>query len=519
MDSKTVFDTSNELPVTISTNDENFVEGFKIGIESMKKGEKAKINIEKKYGFKEENNKVKIPEEYKEKRKELSEQALIYEIELLDIVKRKDLTINDGTFIKTIIKESDKGYIGESDIVKMDLKIELNGKLLFEKTNWIEHLKSKKVSSTVRKLISSMNKYEETKSICKYTFLKEKDPDFLKEYEVKENEQLEMYAKTYNSLSTRSFYKNDSAILCTLKSSNKYNRPNIESTVKFLLKVIVNNKTVFSNFCLKSEIKSDTYELMQIQPEEDIESDKGEPITINLIDYGIPSVLKKAIKNGSEDEVLEIRYSKLDKLTDGLTNEIIKNEWFKENDEVRFFIILKSIVSPESIRKAKLPEKKDRVLKFKSKATEFFKKGNILMSSKIYNKITKMFTNGDMDITDEEKKQDPNFTTGEKELQEIKKTCMTNLVLCKFKLNNLKETIESADAAIKVNPNNAKNYYFKAKALYMTKDFEESMKVIKIARNLDPSNSEIANEETVIGIEYKKFIDKARKQYSKLFAK
>jgi len=439
--SKAVFDTTSSVPLTFSANDESFVEGFKIGIESMKKGESAKITIQKNYGFKEDNKKAKIPEEYKEKRKELSELVLIYEIEVIDIVKRKDLTINGGTFIKTIIKESEKGYIGESDIVKMDLKIELNGKTLFEKNNWIEYLKSKKVSSTVRKLISSMNKFEETKSICKYAFLKEKDPDLLKEYDVKENDQLEIYAKTFHSLSTRSFYKNDSAMLCTLKSSSKYTRPNIESTVKLLLKVMVNNKTMFSNFCLKNEIKSETYELMQIPPEEDKESDKGEPISINLIDYCIPSVLKKAIKNASEDEVLEMRYSNLDKLTDCLNNEIIKKEWFKENEEVRFFIIVKGIITPESIRKAKLPEKKERVLKFKGKASEFFKKGSILMASKIYNKITKMFTNGDMDLNEEQKKEEPNFAALESELQEIKKACMTNLVLCKFKLNNVKETI------------------------------------------------------------------------------
>lgn len=209
----------------------------------------------------------------------------------------------------------------------------------------------------------------------------------------------------------------------------------------------------------------------------------------------------------------------MDKLTDCLNNEIIKKEWFKENEEVRFFIIVKGIITPESIRKAKLPEKKERVLKFKGKASEFFKKGSILMASKIYNKITKMFTNGDMDLNEEQKKEEPNFAALESELQEIKKACMTNLVLCKFKLNNVKETIESADAAIKLYPSNAKNYYFKAKALFLSKDFEEAMKVIKIAKSLDPLNDEIANEEAIIGMEYKKFIEKARKQFSKIFSK
>ena len=47
----TEFDSSNDQPIQISLGDISWPEGLWKGIEEMRKNEKAKIKIQKKYGF------------------------------------------------------------------------------------------------------------------------------------------------------------------------------------------------------------------------------------------------------------------------------------------------------------------------------------------------------------------------------------------------------------------------------------------------------------------------------------
>jgi len=70
----------------------------------MRKSEKAKIKIKKKYGFgrKNEVEKLRFPPGYEEgdNREKLMKKGIIYEVKLLDWIEREDIEA-DGNFLKT----------------------------------------------------------------------------------------------------------------------------------------------------------------------------------------------------------------------------------------------------------------------------------------------------------------------------------------------------------------------------------------------------------------------------------
>ena len=115
----------------------------------MRKNEKAKLKIKKKYGFgrKEQVDKLKFPpgyeEEGSEKRQRLLTKGIIYEVKLIDWVERIDIEAN-GNFLKTFITKPEKKEWerpSERDEIKVNLLAYLEeGQILFEKRDWALNL-------------------------------------------------------------------------------------------------------------------------------------------------------------------------------------------------------------------------------------------------------------------------------------------------------------------------------------------------------------------------------------------
>lgn len=518
-DSKKVFDSTGDNPITVQCNDETYVEGFRVGLEKMRKGEKARLTMRKDCAFRYDRLTLRVPPEYKDRRDELCKLSITYEIEILDLVQRRDVTINEGSFIKTIIKDHDRGYIGDSYYVYMDIKVTLNNEAKIDKQNWIVCLKSKEIPYTVCRLISNMHTNEESTAVAKWDFLQRCDQEVIKRYGIKEGEELHLHVKPYLRLCTRGIYKNDAAILCVLRRCKGENHPVLESNVSVYFKVIVNNKNLFSNFHLQPLISKKKYFFMQLGPDQDPPINLGKPLRIMIGDYVVPSLVKKAILNLNVGEICEMRYHKRDKLVDGLSEEIFKSEWFQDDDDIRVFIYLKSFKNPQSIKKVKVVEKMQRIAHFKKNAGEFYKRGMIRKAGKLYKKILNFFKQGDTEAADTKEKDDQSFSNIEEELNEIKKACMTNLILCKFKRKKYKHTIALAEEAIKENPKNAKLYFYLAKSQYETNDFIYAMESIRKAKAIEPNNQDIINEEDRINIEYKKLYKSEKDKYSKMFSK
>lgn len=91
-------------PIELNLGDVSWPDGLSTGVEKMRKGEKAKIRIKRKHGFGRlmKIEELRFPEGYAEdgpKKQRLLSETIIYEVELVDFIVRKDIEAN-GTLLK-----------------------------------------------------------------------------------------------------------------------------------------------------------------------------------------------------------------------------------------------------------------------------------------------------------------------------------------------------------------------------------------------------------------------------------
>ena len=134
---KEIFDSSpkdGEGAIDICVGDIAYPEGLWRGLQYMRKNEKAKVRIQKKYAFGRpgEVEALRFPrgfsEEAKdaERRAKLTSKAVIYEVTLLDWVERMDMDGNTMLYKQTVTKASKK----EFDLPNQDLdEVTLNMRL------------------------------------------------------------------------------------------------------------------------------------------------------------------------------------------------------------------------------------------------------------------------------------------------------------------------------------------------------------------------------------------------------
>ena len=98
--------------------DISWPEGLWKGMQFMRKGERAKIRIQKKHGFGRigEVDKLRFPrgfsesEEDAERRAKLTSKAVIYEVTLVDWVQRMDMEANGLMWKQTSVKPGKREY-------------------------------------------------------------------------------------------------------------------------------------------------------------------------------------------------------------------------------------------------------------------------------------------------------------------------------------------------------------------------------------------------------------------------
>lgn len=71
--------------------------------------------------------------------------------------------------------------------------------------------------------------------------------------------------------------------------------------------------------------------------------------------------------------------------------------------------------------------------------------------------------------------------------------CYNNLSLTQLKLDSLNAALESVDKALSYDSKNVKSLYRKAQILEKKNDLEEAVQLLKIAIELEPSNTSVAN--------------------------
>lgn len=161
-----IFEQTGDDPVELNIGDNSWPDGVQTGVEKMRKGEISKIRIKPKHGFGrplrvEELNFPKGWEEG-EKRKRLTGETIIYEVELVDYVRRQDLEAN-GNFLK-YLDEPAESHEWETpkdqDEIVLDIDFRQGDRILYSKQNWSTTMHDDSLTLTMRKVIESMKRGE-----------------------------------------------------------------------------------------------------------------------------------------------------------------------------------------------------------------------------------------------------------------------------------------------------------------------------------------------------------------------
>lgn len=172
----------------MALGDVGLPEGLWLGIEKMRKNEKAKIKIMKKHGFgrKEQREKLRFPEGYQEEgeaRTRLLKKGIIYEVTLVDWIERIDIEA-DGLFLKQFITKPETKHwekpADRDEIILGCLKLSQGDKVLWEKSgDWSTTLTDPELTFTSRKIIESMKRGEHSFTLVKSSFILENDQELV----------------------------------------------------------------------------------------------------------------------------------------------------------------------------------------------------------------------------------------------------------------------------------------------------------------------------------------------------
>ena len=487
---KEIFDSTEGKPVEICLDDPQYVEGFREGIAHMRKGEKAKLTIKHKMGFVENNDKLKIPAGFENKRKELCRRRLIFKVKLLDFKLREDLSNKAGKIIKEVINRGVvKRKLKDLDELIINMEVKQGSNIFISKQNWKTFVDSGEIPLTVRKVLISMHPQEKSIAYIKPGGIFKEDEGYFKTIPYNDKEDLIAEIEILSFLKVDAMLNDDSTLTKILKKGNKNSHPYIESTVKFSVLVLVNEKCIYSSLWVKNIVSATVYNMIQIPNGEDPEYPPNSQIKNKLDSYTLPSLLIKAIKSMDTFEVKEIDTTRVEKLTNGLNSDFIKPDSIKLGDKIRIFIHLDETDRPESMHKLLLAEKRQRIEFSKNVANQFFKIGNIKKAAKLYQKINGYYNFGDITLGNEkEDKESKEFKENMAELDKMKLQCFLNLIVCKNKQKDYSSLVGVANQILEQYPNNAKALFFKAKAEYELQNYKEASETITKVKSLDPNN-------------------------------
>jgi len=127
--------------------------------------------------------------------------------------------------------------------------------------------------------------------------------------------------------------------------------------------------------------------------------------------------------------------TKIEKLHKNFPSEFLDQyKAFKEGDTVKFTVSLYTVANTSYFYKLTIADKLKYIERLKGKAGDFFKQGNLVKASKIYQKVNGYYNFGDV-TNNYTKEEGPEFDETLNKVLALKQLCFQNLALCKLKLN------------------------------------------------------------------------------------
>ena len=521
----------------------------------MRKGEMSIITLEPKYGFRKvtfdkmnryiETDKIILKEgdNLESLLKKMSENTLIYEIELIDYIKLYDLT-GKRELLKRILVFSDnkKGTNrpdkGSEIIINLSLYQSLQKVIELENINLI--CNETNFSELEIIIIKSMKKGEKCivdvrKDLFKESCLDKKNENNILIKELKNKGikiedlfqgriQYEMELIKFKNNISFNYYKEKEYRKLKIINGIGNLSPLKDSLIMLACELSIgkDNKIIYSDFNkskdeyikeikdLKHKIKKLPFYEQQIQfmVDEELKNKNYEFPIYEPLEMNFPNLFRKDIlvtmkplnlitlSFTIEKENYEDNYFQLGK------DRKCFDEYFKFDKEksidVEFTCCLLNFEENLFVLHNKLIENKtEKLLYYKEISNEFYKKGMIHKSKKINKKIADIYikyvnldNRNHIAYNDQVFKEIEDVTTTKsynKEIDDVIKKIMSNLVIFLYKMGRKDQCLKYINEFLKLYLKDEKVQYYQYLILYERGEYESAKNILKIIISLNPN--------------------------------
>jgi len=427
------FDSSRgrDQPFVFPLGKGQVIQGWDLGVATMKKGELAKFTLSSEYAYGESGSPPKIP----------GGATLVFEVELLSWLSKDDL-FQDGGVVKTEVKEG-KGWkkpkIG--DEVQISVKCTAKDGTVVEEKSAVEYLLGSDalgpLSKTVDKALTSMKKDEEVELACTKDYAcGEKTPD---------GATVSLTLEQIFESKDVSFLKDKTLMKKQVVEGDGYQSPKDASKVK----LSVTDAGGLPGFEAKTlEFIAGNGEVCDALEFAVLDMKLGEKAVLTCTTPQLCCDEKLGLKTITADKaVLTLELLEFDKG---------KDTWdMSEEEKIEFGTSRKEVGS------------------------NLFRTGRVLMAVGRYKKVIELFNY--IDNYKEENKT---------KAKELKKTCELNSASCQLKLKEYKEAEKHCNNVLKEEAMSVKALYRRAQAHIGLKNFMDSMADLKKLIEVDPKNRE-----------------------------
>jgi len=425
---------SRNKPFEFTLGKGQVIQGWDLGVATMKKGEVAKFTLAPEFAYGDDGSPPKIP----------AKATLVFEVELISWASKDDLFGDEGV-IKTQLTEG-KGWkspkAGEE--VLLALKIEKpDGTIIVEKADLEYVIGSGSLGGCVEaceKALAGMKRGEEVTLTCS------------KEYadSLEGGATVSLTVKEMFETKDVSFEKNGTLMKKQVMEGEGYDTPNESATVKLSVTVATDGAIAIPSFTPKVlEFIAGNGDVCDALESAVVEMKKGEGAVLTVTNPSVAAEAQLGLKGIAGDKVV-------------LHMELLEFEKSKESydmdedEKVQFGVARKDV------------------------GAAMFKSGRLGMALQRYKKVGDLFNY--IDNFKDEKNKD--------KAKELKKACELNKAACYIKLKDFPEAKKSCDAVLKDEVANVKAIYRRAQAQCGLKNFQECIRDCKRVVELDAQNKD-----------------------------
>ncbi|KAL4857094.1 Peptidyl-prolyl cis-trans isomerase [Chlorella vulgaris] len=443
----TKFDSSRDRnePFEFDLGQGKVIQGWDLGVATMKRGEKSKLTITAQYGYGESGSPPTIP----------GGATLVFEVELIDWKSVKDI-LGDGGVIKTVVREGvgwSKPQPADEVCARFTAKVQGASQPFYSSAEEGEEFRlcDPHFCPAINKAVATMKLKEQAKMLVKpqYGF-----GEAGRGEEVPPGAALEIELTLLGWKKVEKVTDDGQVMKKTLQDTEEWKRPNSGAQVTLTYTARLPDGTVFDEKSADAPL--------QFTVDEGQAPCEGLELAVLKMKEGERALVTIAPQyafgeQGSKQALAEV----------------------PPNSSVEYDVTLSSFVKAKDSWEMDAGEKLAAAALQKDKGNTAFKSGQYARAVQRYNKATEIIE-FDEGFTPEQKQQ----------AKEVKRSCNLNLAAAQLKLGNAVEARKAADKVLEGDSGNLKALYRRAQAYLATADFVEAELDIKRGLAEDSASSD-----------------------------